>query len=358
MTKLGLLSFLSASAVTLAFAVKPTPRVEAGASTVTAAKPVKPLPVVAPIAHVGATAASPQTPTIGAVNASVFVRAPWGAGAGELGHEVPSEAMPEAPMSLAVDASGSAWVLDQVNQRIAIFGPTGAFSRSIPIANRLAQDLTLLPGGELAILDRIVDKAIVFLDPSGKEKTRVAVVGAGVAEATAVTAMFSYGNPADPLAGTWVEVGHETLVRVALVDGLPDPARIRLDGRRVGSGPRLLRAARDPAGFAVVSALGAGGFLVRVATGQPVLQLEGLFGDAKGRTWVAAHTYQEGPTNALVDERLTIVAFAQDGSEIGRVDLPPPEAPGDQFAPTALGADGAFYHLHVGKTAATIWRIR
>lgn len=355
MTRLGLLSFLSASAVTLALVVRPARPTVPNAKP--AVKTAKAAVVASPKIALTPPTVAPKSSATTALIAEIAITAPWGAGKGELGHEIPSEAMPEAPMSLAVDAAGNVWVLDQVNMRVVIFDANGTVRRTIPIANRIAQDLAPIAGG-VTILDRLVDKAIVFLDDTGHETHRVALAGPGVDEPSGVTGLFVFEDPADPLSGAWVEYEHRGLVRVALPDHTPDPARLRLDGRRVPNSTRLLRAARDPAGFALVSALGPNGFLARVPTPQPILQLEGLFGDRKGRTWVAAHTYEEGAKHALVDQRVTVVALDPTGAEIGRADLPPPEVAGDQLVPTTVGADDCFYQLHVGKTGATIWRVR
>ena len=160
--------------------------------------------------------------------------------------------------------------------------------------------------------------------------------------------------------GFWVEYDHRTLVRIALPNGDPDPARPTLEGRRVPGTTTLLRAARDPSGFAIVSALGPNGFLARIPFGQQVMQLEGLDADPSGNVFVAAHVFSDGPAPqfGVVDEKVTVVALSPAGPEVGRFNLPPPEGPEQQFRPIAVSKSGALYHLHVGATGATIRRAR
>lgn len=259
-------------------------------------------------------------------------------------------------MSLAVDELGNVFVLDQVNERVQMFPPNGAARgvTSIKIPSRTAQDLVVDPAGGLVLLDRLVDQALIFVDGKGVEKKRVPVVGAGVQEGGGVTSLFAAAD------GFWVEVDHTNLVRVALPNGDADPTRPALEGRRTTVGGPLLRAARDPSGFAVISAIGNGGYLVRVPFKAPVLELNALDADAAGNVYVAAHLAREMPVApfSLYDQTIEVVALDRSGAELGRFEFPAPYAEEEQFKPIAIGKDGAVYHLEIGASAATLRRAK
>jgi hypothetical protein len=284
----------------------------------------------------------------------VLAVASWGDGPSDLGRTLPSQASPEAPMSLAVDDLGNVLVLDQVNERVQIFGARGGLPTTIKIPSRTAQDLVVDPSGGLVLLDRLVDKQLIFLDATGAEKKRVDVVGSGVQEGGAVSALFASAD------GFWVETEHTNLVRVALPNGDADPVRPMIEGRRPNPSGPLLRAARDPNGFAVISATGSGGFLVRVPFKAPVLELNALDADAAGNVYIAGHLAREMPVApfSLYDATIEVVALDRGGAELGRFEFPAPYGEEEQFKPIVVGKDGAIYHLEVGATAATIRRAK
>jgi len=322
-----------------------------------------PTKVVSPLTTTaGTTATSPTGVTPSSVKRSFVVDivafAKWGAGSDELGRSLDPEANSEAPMSLTVsDDDGSVWVLDQVNSRVVVFDAKGVVRKTVPIKIDHAQDLAIDPRGGLALLDRLVDRALVFVDDKGNERSRVALEGKGVDEAGGVTALFAEKD------GFWVEYDHRSLVRVALPNGAPDAQRLTIDGRRIPGTSTILRAARDPSGFAVVSAIGStssASYLTRVPFALPVLQLEALEADPAGNAFVAAHLYEEGPAPkfAIVDEKIAVVALSPAGVDIGRFELPPPDGPEQQFRPIVMSKSGALYHLHVGTTGVTIRRAR
>ena len=284
----------------------------------------------------------------------VLAVASWGDGPSDLGRTRAPESNPEAPMSLVANAAGEVFVLDQVNARVQVFDAKGKITRSIPIPTHTAQDLALDPRGGIALLDRLVDKAVVFVDATGKETKRVAIVGDGIQEGGAATGLFATND------GFWIEVEHRSMVRVALPNGDPDLARTTIEGRRTIDGGPLLQAARDPSGFAVVSSSGQTPFLVRVPFAEPVVQLEALESDAKGGVYLAAHLGIEQPIApyTLIDQTVVVVALDAAGSELGRIEFPAPDAEDEQLRPIAIGPDGAVYHLHAGATAATLRRAR
>ncbi len=352
MTKLGTLAALASTGVLAAAAfVRPpvSPAPTAKAAPLVKAAWAAPAPVVT--GTPGFTVTQPSAARSFQVEEIVF--AAWGTAVGELGRSLPREANPEGPMSFAIDDAGRVHVLDQLNERISVFDPvSGAPARAIPIGSDTAQDLVIDPAGGYALLDRLVTRDVKFVDGKGVLRTSVPLVGPNVPESGVVTALFAAKD------GFWVETDHEKLVRIALPDGSPDPLRPTLDGRRFGASP-LLRAARDPAGYAVVSAVGSGGFLARVPFTAPVLELTALESDGV-TTFVGAHIGRETRVAPfqLFDEKVVVVALDGAGDEVGRFELPPPLGPEEQFKTMVLSPKGELHQLHVGATGASIRRAR
>lgn len=349
-----LLSLAGTGLLATAAFVRPPVSPSANASPAQATTAVA-KPKVAPTVAANAQPTFTVAPAISkrALNVDIVAFAGWGTGVGELGRELPQEASPEAPMSLVVDDLGAVHVLDQVNERISIFSQNtgGKGVRVVPIPTRTAQDLALDPRGGYALLDRLVERSLIFVDASGKERSRVQITGQGVNESGEVTALFGMPD------GYWVEVEHKTLVRIADKNGDPDATRPTLEGRMTKSG-NLLRAARDPSGYAVVSAIGPSGFLARVPFSAGVLSLVELASDPTDTTWIAAHVGNEGTDFAISGEKVVLVAIDKSGTEIGRVDLPPPEGPEEQLRAMALSPSGAMHYLHVADVGVTIRRVR
>jgi hypothetical protein len=353
-TKLGTLAALASTGVLAAAAfVRP---------------PVSPVPKAAAAqpAHVtvvntvttNAVANPPGFTVPSASNARSFMVeeiafAAYGSAVGELGRIQPKEANPEGPMSLAIDDVGRVHVLDQVNQRISIFDPiTGAPARVVPIGSDTVQDLAIDPRGGYAILDRLVARDIKLIDDKGALKSSIGVQGQDVPDAGVITSLFAAKD------GFWVEVDHQKLVRIADSNGNPDAVRPTLEGRRFKSSP-LLRAARDPAGFAIVSAMGTAGFFARVPFTAPVMELTGLESDGM-TTFVGAHIGRE-TTQApftVYDEKVVVVALDGAGSELGRFELPPPIGPEEQLKTMVISPKGEIHHLHMGLSGVSIRRAR
>jgi hypothetical protein len=310
-------------------------------------------PRVAPLAREGV-----RTMTVEPV-----VFAPWGSGPGELGHRVARESNPEGPMALVVDAAGWLVILDQVNARLARFDASGRALPAIPLPSETIQDVAQDPRGGYVLLDRLVERAVLFVDADGRPRGRVELEGRGVAEGGGVTGLFVGRD------GTWVEYEHAALVRVALPSGEPDPERRVLDGRRTQGGT-LVRAARDARGFAVVSvfgepgraraAPGTGAYLVKVDFGAPVTQLIDVAGTSAGQVLVVAQLETESTEApyAVASRSIGLALLDRAGAPIARGELPPPEIPDEQLRPIALGPEGAVYQLHVGREGATIRRAR
>jgi len=347
-TKLGTLAALAGTGVlaAAAFVRPPTSPVPTAYAKPTTVVKTAPAPTTVQATTPGFTV-TPGASVKGFVVEEIAF-AGWGNAVNELGRLLPKEANPEAPMSLAVDGADRVHVLDQVNERISIFDH-GVW-KTIPIGSDTVQDLVVDPRGGYALLDRLAARHVRFLDADGKERSVVQLEGPGVPEGGLVTGLFAQKD------GFWVEVEHQTIVRVALADGSPDSARPSLEGRRSFNGGPLLRAARDPHGYAVVSA---STFFARVPFGAPVLELVGLESDGT-TTYVAAHTGREQTQApfALYDEKTFVVALDPSGLEIGRFELPPNTGPEETLRTVALSPKGELHYLHVGQNGASIRRAR
>lgn len=164
----------------------------------------------------------------------------WGTGSGALGHKLPNEGNPEAPMSFAVGPDGTRWVLDQVNDRIVRYGKDGKVIDTIPLTVKAAQDIVATKDGGAVILDRLGDKRVVVLGPDGKPTGTLSLEGKGLAEGGAATGVFVDGKD------VYVEREHEQLIKLGDTDGKADPDRKEIPGRPTRDGTGYMRAWLDP----------------------------------------------------------------------------------------------------------------
>jgi len=285
----------------------------------------------------------------------VIVRAAWGAEVGALGRKSPSEGAPEAPMSFAIDGRGRVHVLDQLNTRIEIFEP-GHEPRVVALPSDTFQDIDVDARGRVVAVDRLATQTVAFLDDSGQLDHTVPLDGPGVPEGGAVTALFTRED------GTWIEVEHKELVRIADASGEPDPDRPAVAGRFSADGSSLLRAGIEgPSSVRVTSQPASGhgaAMTASLAFPMSVLAVHALESDRQGRIYLAVNLIRESEQAPfdVTDERETVVVLAKDGRELGRVDIAPPQGPEEQFRPIRVGDDGQIYQLVCNETGATIER--
>jgi sugar lactone lactonase YvrE len=242
-------------------------------------------------------------------------------------------------MSFMVAEDGRVYVLDQTNQRVQIF-ENGKFSRAIEIPGETFQDLAVDENGRIVLLDRLAQKAVVFLDP----EQRIPLEGPRVPEGGGVTGMFIND-------GVWVEVEHQKLVRIADSQGNPDPDRPWISGRHSADGAWLLRAAldgRNAVNITLQPIDSAGAPVVRrVESEEKILFLTALESDPEGNIYLGAR----------LEKSEVLVILKPDGSEAGRVALPAAEIELEQFRALRLGADGGMYQLHFNDSGARLRRI-
>jgi len=325
----------------------------AAPAAVQAAPAVAAAPVARPVAGI----------SLDGLAVAEVLRLPWGSAAGSLGRRVPDEGNPECPSTLAADARGRVWILDQVNARVQVFVPGARRPQVIPLPADTFQDLAPDGRGGVAVLDRLVSRTISFVSASGQVERTLSVEGPGIPEGGGVTALFRHDD------GWWLEYDHARVVRVAGSDGSPDTLRPALLGRLSPDGSRLFVA--SVAGGAVTlgvrdgrSPPGPERSFARVVFdvprgARPLVTLLALEPDARGRVWLAAAVAAQAPrpSEALLQDDVEVRLLGPDGAVAGRARLPAPEGPEEMLRPVRLGEDGALYQLACEAAGAVVRRV-
>jgi hypothetical protein len=286
------------------------------------------------------------------------VTLPWGEAPGQVGHKIPEEGAPEGPMSFYVAEDGRVLVLDQVNSRVQVLDP-GQPPAVIDLPADTYQDLGVTGDGDVVVMDRLSRRSIETWGPDGRLLASAGIEGPGVDEGGGVTGLFQRPD------GTWIEVEHQRVVRVASSSGKPDPDRPVLPGRFSADGTTLLMTAKESAATAVVLGRPAVApdalpvLIARVPFDLPLAYLVALESDPAGRIYLAAVLIQPNPagpqlTGAAFEE---IVVLAPGGQELGRARLPASLGPEEQFRPVRLGADGQLYLMRCEPDGARLGRL-
>ncbi len=259
-------------------------------------------------------------------NALVIAR--WGSGRGELGRDRPQEGNPEGPMSLVL-AGRDLLVLDQVNGRLARYDAKGRLL-STSDAPTTAQDLAVAKDGTVAMVDRLVNKSITLVDPSGRKIGELPLTR--VPESGLVTGVMVDGKD------VYVEKEHGVLVLVGTTDGTPADEG-ELSGRPSKDGALLLTAglSSKPQGRAYVNAFDRKAQALRFARTilfpRPSQAIVLLDSDAKGTIYLGVAAGDPGDAHvACLDPG--------DGHVLGRVVLPLSHTPEEAFRDFTVGDDG------------------
>jgi hypothetical protein len=282
--------------------------------------------------------------------------AKWGGSAGQLGRKEANESSPEGPMSFVVDERGRAVVLDQVNSRVQVF-EAGKQPRNIPLPGDTFQDVALTKSDGLVVLDRLTTQSLAFVDNTGQVTHEVGLSGKGVPEPGEVTGLFQRED------GTWVEVAHANLVRVADSEQNADEERPVLQGRPTPDGAGILRASKGGANVAFVAEKRGDEpvrALSRVEFDLPVHQLLALETDSRGRIFLGASLLEErreAPFDVLRTAE-QVVVLAANGAELRRIDLPETFDADESFRRIRVGGDGFLYQLTTAEEGATMWRVK
>ncbi|MBA3453282.1 MAG: hypothetical protein H0T42_09345 [Deltaproteobacteria bacterium] len=285
----------------------------------------------------------------------LIARAGWGDGPGELGGRAANESNPEGPMSI-IAVPGALVILDQVNGRIARFGPDGTPLGSFPIGPDTAQDIAVGDDGRVAVLDRVTDGQLLLYDKDGQLIGQAPVVGGPLTESGGATGVFITGS------GTYIEREHGEVVRVLGPTGQPDPDRGTLPGRplRDGSGSVQALIGDKRTGQVTVRVFDPEADLVWQRTLRfptSILSLVMLDSDRLGRAYVAAHVALESTTApyTLSSERIVVVRLeGATGADLGTLSLPPPPPADEAVRSLSVGDDGVIYQMLPGPGGVEI----
>ena len=261
---------------------------------------------------------------------NVRVVARWGSARGELGRERPEEGNPEGPMSLVL-AGKDLVILDQVNGRLARYDSKGRLL-STSNAPTTAQDIAVGQDGTVAMIDRLVGKAVTLVDPSGR-KIGELPLGPKVGEPGLVTAVVVDGKK------VYVEREHGALVLIGGTDGNPADGNEDLTGRPSKNGNLLLTAglASKAQGRAYLNAVDRKTtsleFARTILFPRPAQAIVLLDSDAKGTIYLGVASGDPGDAHiACLD--------SGDGHVLGRVVLPLSHTPEEAFRDFTVGDDG------------------
>jgi hypothetical protein len=260
----------------------------------------------------------------------VLLSARWGGGREQLGHDRPQEGNPEGPMSLVL-AGRDLLILDQVNGRLARYDANGRLVRTID-APATAQDLAVAKDGTVAMIDRLVGKAVTLVDANGRKLGELPLTPR-LPEPGLVTAIVIDGKD------VYAEKEHGALVLLGTTDGTPAGESAQLAGRPTKDGALLLTAgfAQKPQGLAYLNAIDRKTTTLRfarqIAFPRPSHALVLLDSDAKGTIYLGVAAGDPGDAHvACLDPG--------DGHVLGRVALPLSHTPEEAFRDFTVGDDG------------------
>lgn len=284
---------------------------------------------------------------------TVVFTAPWGRRAGQLGHAPARESAPLGPASFTVDAAGHVHVLDIVNDRIVVFGPTGQAESVVPLRSKQGipveyADLASLDKGRHAVVDRIGARLLV-LDDKGKIEETTSFAGhAHIPSPGLVTGLLI-----DDANTAWLDVEHARHVRLlppvdpldgAFVSGTPSRNRKLFIGARLER-PRGVRVLK-----AVPRGTGASPF-AELAFSMQVAVIQSLDVTDLGGVWLSVLVVEERQTTPfdVVKSELMALELSPAGALVRRVQLPESTDAGEVLRPSRLGQNGLFYAMIRGK---------
>lgn len=290
----------------------------------------------------GSAAAGPGDAAAPASGRVVFF-SPWGGShKDQLGRDRPQEGNPMGPMSLATGPGGKIYVLDEINNRIVRRNADGSLDGTSDLTLKGAQDLAVGKDGSMAVLDRIVDKAIAFYDPSGNLRAQLPLEGEGIEDTVNVTGVFVDGDD------VYVEREHGTLLKIGDMNGVPAEPRTETPGRPSRDGLSWLTAGITDAdeGRAYVSSVdrksGEHRFTRQLRYKSEIRTIRLLDTDRKGIIYFAVELHEDPSVDYIMLQCLE----PQKGVPIGSATLPVNTMPEETWRDfTVLDEGGVIFAL-------------
>jgi len=276
----------------------------------------------------------------------VLVSFGWGQSKAQLGRARPRDGSPEAPMSVAADAAGNPWVLDQVNGRIVRLGGEAPIALTL----KKAKDLAVAKNGNAVVVN---DSTAVVLGPDGKAvaEWKLALEPEGV---------FTDGDD--------VYVGLEggAALRLGDANGVEDPKRPEVPGRPTRDGRSWVSATLADGARGRVVVMGFDHkskerrFIREIALGMPVMDVLLIDTDAAGVIYLAA-LGERIPGGGYLGEPVATVDLLcldpLDGKPLSRTELPANTSADETFREmTALHGGGVVY-LYRTESGAELRRV-
>lgn len=298
-----------------------------------------------------------QTPPQRLAGPEVVLILGWGDATDEAGRADRREGASEGPMSFTVNALGDIYLLDQVNQRVLKFMADGTLERVIGLPRPSFQDIAVFEEGTIVVLDRLVGRSVLVLDEAGTPLLEHAIVGEGVPEGGAVTALFARPD------GVWLEVGHNRLVRV-LDEWLEPCARQQQPGRFFTSGRTAVVATLDRTGVVDLwlEDLSDGRILVSrsVALSHHIARIAWIEAGPHERVYAFFHLRETDPLDPRVvtHDELVGVVFDRDLRPLEELRVPHNPTGRDQLREFKVAPDGTVYQLVITDFGVSIrqWR--
>jgi hypothetical protein len=211
---------------------------------------------------------------------------PWGSGPLRAGIEPGDESDTVGPMSFDVDSTGRIYLLDSIQQRLAVFDG-GSLIREVELPG-LLYDVAALDDGSAFVLTKTGETLEVRrVSPSGETASPTSL-GAGV---PGQVRPGEHGAVVDLLPlDAWAEVPEP---------GRPlDPLQATTTGRPLGGGRELLRVARPDGVRVGIATGGEATDAVEIRSGSNLGDVPLAEPDGAGGYWVVVHVWQEEPRRA------------------------------------------------------------
>ena len=283
----------------------------------------------------------------------VLLDLPWGTEGTALGRLDADESAPMGPMSFAVGPGGELFVLDQVNYRVLGFTPEGEHVQ-LTLGEPTYQDLALAHGGELLVVDRLVQSSIAVMDRAGVEVGEYEFVGEGIPEGGGVTATFVRDD------GVWLEFAHTYLVRVLDEELQPCPEEV-VPGRLLPDGARVV-AALDGLGGVDLRIEGEHGVLAEqtIDLEDRIDRIVWIEGDEQGHVVVLLHMWPAHPPPGQVGDYVAGIVFDPDLQVLDTFRSPYVITTHLQFREFAITPDGRVVQMAFTPSGVRFlqWRLR